>query len=455
MTATSYHGRLREAARRALQIQEGDGGWGLREGYVSSIVNTAETLFILHSANGVFPSDGLDATAAPVTRAVKFLCAALRTHPLPPEEGGRGSNARFMSFGLLGLLEYPEFADQVEVRDSIELCRAWFSQNVLERGWPERTGQPFASLFQTAQAVRALDLLDPADDLIDPAREMLTGHQLENGSWSLGVSGSRGSPSQTALCVLALLGGTPTDAMAARRGTRWLMEHTGRWLRSSEVDPDVLGTSWTHMTFSLALRAVLADGIPPSHVRLAPVFPFLSDLWNYEERGWREGVDAVVSTRGSYAVVLAYEAVKSAFSRMDPEDVLAAMSIHESTPDLDGPRVSLVILDRPMVELLLGDGSSPCRVRLTESQWEVLLTVFLHGGIGEGRWELTTGDLALRRSVMPESIAKTVGRLNKKVQFETSGRVKSLMTRGTDDTFRLLVSRATRAPSSGQGVDDG
>ncbi|MGK5558072.1 hypothetical protein ACSNOI_41360, partial [Actinomadura kijaniata] len=144
---TEFEQRVAVAARTLLGSQGHDGGWGLTLTSVSSIVNTAEVLAILHAA---------DVAGTAARRGVEFLCGAVADHCRPRQAGGRGENTRFVVFALQGLLENPVFLAHPPVPAAIEWCVGWLEGHRVEHGWPEVAGIDDTSLHQTALAVSSL-----------------------------------------------------------------------------------------------------------------------------------------------------------------------------------------------------------------------------------------------------------------------------------------------------------
>ena len=127
----SYERRVSRAARTLLDHQGFDGGWGLTLSSVSSIVNTSEVLLVLRAA-------GIG--GKPARDALSYLAESIEEHCRPRQKGGRGENTRFVCFGLMGLLRYPEFFTQPGVAETAAWSVDWLERHQVGQGWPEVAG---------------------------------------------------------------------------------------------------------------------------------------------------------------------------------------------------------------------------------------------------------------------------------------------------------------------------
>lgn len=432
----TYHDRLREAAEEYRRLQNPDDGWGLRPGQASSIVNTAEVL-------AIFAASRLSASNSSVLRAIDYLVQAVRTHPAAKEDGGRGRRPRYVSFGLLGLTEYrPTITGKV--RDAVAHCYRWLEQTKTADGWPEEVGGAdpagLPSLPQTATATVALARVEPLGRLVQAGRDAVLREQLASGAWPQTRTSTRPGPSNTALAVLAL---TDADDSASRlavtRGKNWLLENRAAWERQVEADPDALGTSWLHMTFSLGLRACLAAGVKPWDPRLAVAIDFLDELWSAGARQWREGAeDANPSVRGSYGAVLGYEGMKESFGSLDPLELLVRTAARRRTRAGPlPPGMRLRILGRPYASV--EDASGFGATIDLGNRWRIVRELAVHGAAGHGT--MSRGDFVELCGVEKDSSLRSLlSRLNTHVERETGGRVPKLVEGTGDAGYRLVLA---------------
>lgn len=106
----AYHDRLEAAITWLEGTQRAqDGGWGLAAGQASSIVNTAEALFVLRRGR-FYPTSA--------RRGVEFIRSSLSKHLDDPD---RGKRVRYVAFALLAFAEYEDFVG----KDEIQSCVSW------------------------------------------------------------------------------------------------------------------------------------------------------------------------------------------------------------------------------------------------------------------------------------------------------------------------------------------
>ena len=130
---------INESAEYLLRkINKNDYGWGLNIGIgvqASSIVNTAEAIFVIMHSNIKFPY---------IKETQEFLLKALNNHPKE-----RGYRTRYFSFGLFGLHELG-FKDTNIIERYITQLE---SLVIDDFGWPEEANEKRVNLFETLMAI--------------------------------------------------------------------------------------------------------------------------------------------------------------------------------------------------------------------------------------------------------------------------------------------------------------
>jgi hypothetical protein len=347
---STFQERLTKAVEGYLEKRGEDGGWGEDRfpGAPSSIVNTVEVLAILR-AGGVRYEDEA------VQDALTYLTKAVVTHPLPDvgtadrtEHEARGEHTRYCAWGLSGLTLYKASRHDPRLADAQLHCVEWLRDRMwtdagpwarakaegrqIERAgaWGEYPDDPQPSLLSTSAAIAGLSRMcsrhvagGTAEQLVKAARRAVRARvQRPDDSdsmafWRARRDGGEGeqSPSATAMAVISLAGGDEHDRSLADDGARWLLSRIDEWQEQIENDSEVPDANWHHMTFSLALRAVLRGAqLPSSESVLLPVVGHLNALWSDEHGEWAHGLsDLRPSPSGSYAVVAAYEAMANAW----------------------------------------------------------------------------------------------------------------------------------------------
>jgi hypothetical protein len=338
--------------------QATDGSWGENpwEGAPGSIVNTVEVLAVMR-ASGVLYED------TTVQRALTYLSEAVVSHPQRRRDDGRpgegengargefsegdarGAHTRYCAWGLSGLTLYKASRHDARLADAQRHCVTWLAEHEWAgRGaWGETPEDEHPSLLSTSAAITGLTRVcarhpsgDDASELVRRARAVIRSLALRThgaqptASWPARPNAPhpRGNASATAMAVIALAGGDPEDRVYAGEGARWLLAHKDEWADKIELDAFVPDANWQHMTFSLALRAILRGiHLPSSDHTLRPVVRYLDELWLEQEYQWSHGVpEARPSPSGSYAVVTAYEAMANAWPFDAQREILGERS---------------------------------------------------------------------------------------------------------------------------------
>lgn len=134
-------GYINESAEYLIKKINDDCGWGLnveKGMQASSIVNTAEAIFVIMHSNIEFQY---------IRKTRNFLLKALESHPKK-----RGYRTRYFSFGLFGLYELG-FKDTSIIDEYIAQLE---NLVVGDFGWPEDTSEKKVNLFETLMATIAI-----------------------------------------------------------------------------------------------------------------------------------------------------------------------------------------------------------------------------------------------------------------------------------------------------------
>jgi hypothetical protein len=407
-------GRLRLTAQTYLKAQRHDGGWGLAPDQVSSIVNTAEVLSVLR-AGGVRYLD------ACVTKGIDYIVDALPKHLEDPD---RGPRTRYATFALLGLSEYVEALSRPDVEELIAFATHFLTENNrADGGWRSQPNDPELSLFATATSVSALARAGVGAALVAEGAacllaQRLPGRRGEGAAWPISIRRTaRASPAQTALSVVALADAGKTRA--AVEGSRWLLRCVPRWAAATEDLTDEPGTPWTHMSYSLGLRACLRTGVAPYEQRLRPAIDHLYSLWSAEERLWSEKESGANRTvRGAYAVSEAYHAIAAGINALDPLDLLEAVQPTRAAAPVSAGSIGVDPARR--VFTLEANGRKhevPCGPAALELLLALLAREEPLGGAA----------LATALGISANAVSQRVRRLNELVESETGGALTQLV----------------------------
>jgi hypothetical protein len=332
----TFPARLAAAVERYRDLQAEDGGWGEDRftGAETSIVNTVEVLHVLKSAHTLYRDSAVQRGLAYIERAV--FAHPRKQHRDDPD--ARGEHTRYCAWGLSGLTLYPESRQDERWQKAQRHCVTWLADHRLSgtgpRAWGETPEDVHPALLSTAASVLALDRLTgyhpsapQAASLAASARAVVTdmAQRVRTQAWWPRVASDwRPSPSATALAVLTLLHGDVGNRGVATMGAAWLRANRRTWQGTVETESSARGANWDHMTFSLGLRAVvLAEGgVDPFDLLVRSAVHYMHELWSDEKAEWSHGrPGARVSPSGSYAVVMAHEALR----RVWPFDAVLAI----------------------------------------------------------------------------------------------------------------------------------
>jgi hypothetical protein len=413
-----------------------EGGWGSRLDVVNtplSIVTTVQALRALRAVRIPYHDPA-------VQSGLRYVAAKVRVHPFPqtpatPE--GRGAHPRFCAFGLLGLTTWDEGRHDEELWEAQRFCVDWLEREALEHGgWADAPEEKELSLTATSPAIRGLDRICPSLDVADKARELAHEARDEMVRQAQGRPSQRwwaqhpdwGEPSYatTSLAVLALVSGDSEHREAAAAGTAWLMKNVREWTTRKEIDERIHNRQWTHMTFSLALRAVVgpAGRVDPADPRLRPAIEHLYHLWSERDGAWLHGgPHRHPTTSGSGAVISAAETLRRHW-RFDPLADVRRRRVRPTPapPPVDSHPLRLE-LRGTLARLIEEDGSVFAEVELGRSprQHELLEILVERHRAGAAERELrartvAADELAQRFGNMEDSVRRVADRLNEKVR---------------------------------------
>ena len=243
----AYFVQLAGAAKWLLENRNPDGGWGMVPGQPSSMVNTAEALYVLQRA-GAPTSD-----CAP---SIEYMKGSLDEHLRD-----RGKRVRYVALPLLTLAEcFPNTERRFQRKAAEWLVRA---RNA-DQGWGEveRNGQ--SDIFSTYLAASALNAAawNRAKDVTAAADWMLREHSAEG--WSLHAQQSY-SATATAYAVAVLAMAGLSDRPSYQQGRELLLANDS-WDNEEVV---IAGTKWLHSKPTAIIRALVQSETDILHPTVA------------------------------------------------------------------------------------------------------------------------------------------------------------------------------------------
>ena len=301
-----YHQKIVDASDWLNKHRNLDNGWGLSPEQASSIVNTAEAIYVLKKANRFYQS---------IKLGLDYI-----QHFLPIHVQKRGQRTRYVNFALLAYIENQELLDPAEITKWAD----WLiSAKNADGAWGQVFNDGQSRLFPTCLSLMLLSRLPYQEEDSESAFNWLMSKKKATG-WSFDSDGSPPSQSATALAVLALkhkkdfdgeILGDPKD----------LLLSTTQWATEPE---DERGTAWRHCTYQWVFPALMALGVEPYHKTIAEGVRAIN---KYDfEGGWREP-DGNKTVRGQFWAVFALDSIYRAYDpaihtyRIDSERSQAAL----------------------------------------------------------------------------------------------------------------------------------
>jgi prenyltransferase beta subunit len=321
--AVKYTEQVKLAVAWLSSTRNPDSGWGLNPGQASSIVNTAEALYVLSKARSL-PLD--------VDKSIKFLRAAVANHP-----SSRGPFIRYFAFGILGLLA----AGVARTDSSIQECaEALRQKQVSSRGWSQTSNDQSSRVFPTFLALWTLQMVEeqPSQQTMNGLNWLLT-IQKEDGGWGFTDDpNERSNATCTAYAIIVLRTLYATD-QRVQLGKQWLLAHALEWLHSPIIGESVGGTDWYHCNPVWASIALLELGESVLSPTMRTTIAYFQQLFDAQVGGWRQSLHHVVNVRSVYWAVLALEVLRE---RLDLND-LAETQANKSIDRNVHPQVSLLV----------------------------------------------------------------------------------------------------------------
>jgi hypothetical protein len=302
MLAMGYHQELANSARWIASIQQEDNGWGLAPGQGSSIVNTAEALYVLNRAGGFNPeiAKGLDYIQRNVFEHVK----------------SRNPRTRYVSYSLLAFAD--NRIDSLE-KSIAECCNWLLKARNTDNGWSTESGKTPSELFPTFLALWSLQAASWPEKELEPSLHWILSRAGDVG-WSLQPNYSP-TPVATAYALLCLSASKYRDDQRVLAGKNFLLQNK-QWEVQEEV---IVGAVWKHCPYAWVIPALIRYGEDPYSIVIAEGIRYINSLKS-ESGGWTETQPAEGKTvRAQYWSVLALDSV---FRSFDP-------SIHVPRIDAD------------------------------------------------------------------------------------------------------------------------
>jgi len=300
---SNIEGYIDESAEYLIKKINDDYGWGLNieKGIqASSIVNTAEAIFVIMHSNIEFQY---------IRKTRKFLLKALESHPKE-----RGYRTRYFSFGLFGLYELG-FKDT----PIIDSCIAQLENLVVGNfGWPEEASEKKVNLFETLMATIAITQYRGSEYLIKKfPKWKQTIEQLRNQEDFWGFYG-KGDTSIAAVSYVTLIYSILEPKNSLVNEMRKLLCTEIRELlfnnKLLEIQ-SIHGTDWHHYTYTWGIKSLLYSKPTIDDQIEELIIITLNKISNLFKRnyGFTEPYKNICNVRSIFNNVIALCAIKDYF----------------------------------------------------------------------------------------------------------------------------------------------
>lgn len=287
-----YFRQLAKAANWLADHQNPDGGWGLNPGQASSVVNTAESIFILEQANYLCDIS----CSSQILNGFKFIWEKL------PTQLEKFPRTRYVQFALWNfpnpLIDYPE-----EVKRYAEwLLKAQNSDG----GWGHQLKDNQSAIFPSVLSLLILSRLNMhTKQSRTKGMSWLLSKRNGKGQWEFNPGQS--SQTATAQAVYALVNnGYKIDADMAKSLIEFLSINVD-W--DVEIE-NVPGTKWEHARVLWVVPSLLLLGVDPYASVIADAVRKVNSF--AYDNGWKEP-DGAETIRGQFWIASMYTSLHKAF----------------------------------------------------------------------------------------------------------------------------------------------
>jgi len=286
-----YFTVLRECADWLQAIQNQDGGFGLVKGQQSTLVNTAEAVFILRRAGRV----------EVCRRAYSYILDNWKVHIRE-----FGPRTRYVAYTLFALSDSGDSSFYSTTQECIDWLHE--NQNPATGAWSPEKNSTEDCLLSTFQAVWALRHAGEKNSIyIERAQQWILSLSSSTG-WSL-EAGAVPSSVATAYAVLMLVGNSRAKESLGRAHSFLLQQCTWPTYEESVV----AGTTWRHCTHTWVIPALIALGEAPYAPTIANLIRSINSL-RLDSGGWKESAEQPHQTvRGQFWSVYALSELQDAF----------------------------------------------------------------------------------------------------------------------------------------------
>lgn len=304
-----YFDSLDRAADWLALVQNKNKGWGMSRGQASSIVNTAEAIYVLTRANRHYSK---------IDEGLAFIEA--RLFPAIEKSGPR---TRYVVFALLAAFDHVEVVDQ----NFVKRCVRWLmdARNT-DGAWGHDAKDGESRLYPTCFSLLMLTKFGVDVKDLESAFHWLVSKKRTESGWSF-EDGKTASPAATAMAILALRIIKDYNEDIFTKPKEYLLE-TSHWNNERENLP---GTLWDHCTYMWVFPALVSLDVNPYAPTIAQGVRFVNGL--VDDHGWNEPFGGV-TIRSQFWAVYALDCLANAF---DPAIHIYRIDSERTQPTLSEP----------------------------------------------------------------------------------------------------------------------
>lgn len=296
-------GYINESAEYLIKKINDDYGWGLNieKGIqASSIVNTAEAIFVIMHSNIKFQY---------IKKTRKYLLKALKSHPKE-----RGYRTRYFSFGLFGLYELG-----YEDTSIIDNYVAELENLVVgDFGWPEETSEKKINLFETLMATMAITQYRGSEYLSNKFpkwKQTILGLRNQEGLWGFYDKDNTSVAAVSYVnLIYSIMDPKNTLINEMRESLCAKIKELLYNNKLLEIQP-IHGTDWHHYTYAWGIKSLLYSK-PTIDDQIEELLIFsLNEISNLFKRnyGFTEPYKNLCNVRSIFNNVIALCAIKDYF----------------------------------------------------------------------------------------------------------------------------------------------
>ncbi|MDI9312676.1 MAG: hypothetical protein QM535_20875 [Limnohabitans sp.] len=283
-----YYKQLNKSAEWLVSIQnQTNFGWGLSPGQGTSIVNTAEAVYVLSQTQSYHTE---------IKKGIDFIQSRLQI-----SIDKQGNRTRYVFFALLGLIDNLDKSD-------VNFVNKWSEWLIKARNkdgaWGHEANDEQSLLFPTCMSLIILHRLNYKIQELETGYNWLASKVTDLG-WSFGGS-NQPSTTATAIAICALRNVRDADDPIFEKPKIILLQNE-RWATEREDHP---GTLWEHSSYMWIFPAMFKLEIDPYNKTIAEGVRHINE-YNCNH-GWKEPSGGV-TVRGQFWAVVAFEAVHMAF----------------------------------------------------------------------------------------------------------------------------------------------